>query len=405
MRIGRPRVIGAAAVAAAALLAFPAAATAAGGWPQYGWNARHTFANASESAITPGTVGWLRAGWARTIAPDGVLAATPTVAGGRVFVVVQGGPLVALDARSGARLWSVDGAVVGQPAVEGEHVLACVDGVLHAYGVRAGAPGFTAGRCSGAPAVDGARGFSAAGRLIAWSTADGRRLWRSPTSIALLDQTPTVGYSRVFAGDAGPDNRNIYVFDEATGGMRSVRSAGAGCLAGTPAFLCGYRVMSGSSLVAGNLWFVRFLWCGACADVDGSASLRALAVTSWARPPASEAIRRGWDEISQYWDPSTPPPVAGDRHVFAPMLDGGESAYRLVSAAAEWQTDAVPGTMNATLVPGLAFFDTCGCAVATATGRVLWSSGEPWAAAAPAVAGGIVYWPQGGTLRTYRLPG
>jgi hypothetical protein len=36
---------------------------------------------------------------------------------------------------------------------------------------------------------------------------------------------------------------------------------------------------------------------------------------------------------------------------------------------------------------------------------VLWSSGEPWAAAAPAVAGGIVYWPQGGTLRTYRLPG
>ena len=61
--------------------------------------------------------------------------------------------------------------------------------------------------------------------------------------------------------------------------------------------------------------------------------------------------------------------------------------------------------MNATLVSGVAFFDTCGCAVSTATGRVLWSSGRPWARAAPAVTGGVVYWPQDGALRTYRLPG
>ena len=230
MRVRRAFTIGA--VAAAAVLCVPAAATASGGWPQYGWNARHTFSNPSESAITPATVAHLRPGWARTIATDAFLAATPTVAGGRVFVVVQGGPLVALDARSGARLWSVDGAVVGQPAVEGEHVLACVDGVVHAYGVRGGAARFTAGRCSGAPAVDGARGFSAAGRLIAWSTVDGHRLWRSPTSIALLDQTPTVGYGRVFAGGARPDDRNVYVFDESTGRLAAVRSAGAGCLRG-----------------------------------------------------------------------------------------------------------------------------------------------------------------------------
>ena len=165
---------------------------------------------------------------------------------------------------------------------------------------------------------------------------DGHRIWRSPRAIALLDQTPTVGYGRVFAGGARPDDRNLYAFDEATGRLQSVRRAGAGCLSGTPPFLCGYRVMSGSSLVGGNLWFVRFLWCGACADTDGSASIRALPVTRWAKPPASETLVRGWDEISQYWDPATPPPVIGDRRAFVPTLSAGEAAYRLVAAASEW---------------------------------------------------------------------
>ena len=403
MRCG-PR-IPAAVLATAFVLAAPAAAPAAGGWPQYGWNARHTFANPAEAAITPRTVAALRAGWARTIAPGADLAATPTVAAGMVIVAARGGPLVAFDAASGTRLWAVAGDVAGQPAVAGGHVLACVNGALHAYGIGDGAPSFTAGACTGAPAVDGARGFSAAGRIVAWSTVDGRRLWRSPRGIRLLDQTPTVGYGRVFAGGARPDDRSIYVLDETTGRVLRVRRAGAGCLSGSPPFLCGYRVMSGSSLVGGNLWFVRFLWCGACADVDGSASVRALPVTRWARPPASEALVRGWDEIAQYWDPATPPPVAGDGHVFLPTLDDGEIGYRLVPSAAEWRADAVPGTMNAALVPGVAFFDTCGCAVSTATGRVLWSSGRPWAPAAPAVAGGVVYWPQDGALRTYRLPG
>jgi outer membrane protein assembly factor BamB len=397
--------IAAVVLATASVLAAPAAAPAAGGWPQYGWNARHTFSNPAEAGITPRTVAALRPGWARIIAPSADLTATPTVAAGRVIVAARGGPLVAFDATSGTRLWAVAGDVAGQPAVAGGRVLACVDGVLHAYGLGDGLPRFTAGACRGGPAVDGARGFSAEGRIVAWSTVDGRRLWRSPLGITFLDQTPTVGYGRVFAGGARPDDRNVYVLDEATGRVLKVHRAGAGCLSGTPPFLCGYRVMSGSSLVGGNLWFVRFLWCGACADVDGSASVRAFPVTAWARPPAAEALVHGEDEIAQYWDPATPPPVAGDGHVFLPTLDADEIARRLVPAASEWRTDAVPPTMNATLVPGVAFFDTCGCAVSTASGRVLWSSGRPWAQVAPAVAGGVVYWPQDGALRTYRLPG
>ena len=63
------RVAAAVGVAAVVLLAVPAAGLAADGWPQYGFNARHTFANPAERGITPQTVADLRPGWARTIAP------------------------------------------------------------------------------------------------------------------------------------------------------------------------------------------------------------------------------------------------------------------------------------------------------------------------------------------------
>ena len=396
---------GALLAAVAALVCAPAAAAATGGWTQFGFNARHTFANPAETAITAGTVGRLKPGWTASLGADAYLNTTPTVAGGRVFIVDAGGPLVALDAASGARLWATGPGVVGQPAVVGDRVLACQNGVIHAYGVDHGGLRFTAGACTGAPAVDGTRGFSTAGRIVAWSTVDGHRLWRSPSTITLLDQTPTVGYGRVYLGGAYPQNRNMYVFDEATGRLLNTRSAGAGCLSGTPGWLCGYRVMSGTSIVGGNLWFVRFLWCGACADTDGTADLHWFAVTPSAKPPASEELLRNWDELSQYWDPTTPPPVVGNGHVFVPTTESEnvEAAYRLVASAADWRAAGVPGTMNATLAPGVAFFDTCGCAVSTATGKVLWSSGSPWALAAPAVVGGVVYWPAYNVLHTYRL--
>lgn len=89
--------------------------------------------------------------------------------------------------------------------------------------------------------------------------------------------------------------------------------------------------MSGSAIVGGKLWTVQFQWCGECADIDGSASLRTFAVApgTLRRPPDVQG------ELANFWDAATPPPVVGDGHVFVPNL-AGESAYPLAPWAREW---------------------------------------------------------------------
>lgn len=384
--------------ALAALVLAPAAAGSAGSWPQYGYSARHTFANLSESAITTATVSQLAAGWSHTVAAGAYLANTPTVANGRVFVVAQGGPMVAFDAASGAVLWTTGTGAAGQAAVARGHVFVCLNGIVQALDPRAGTPLFTAGACTGSPAVDGRLGFTAGGVVHAWSTATGRPLWRSQRRINLLDQVPTVGYGKVYAEGAYPrDEHNVYAFDEATGRLVNVRHAGGGCAPGAPPFLCGWYIMAGSSIAGGNLWTVQFQWCAECADIDGEALPRAFSIARGAPTEPS------FEDITNYWDPTTPPPVVGYGHVYVPSLEH-EAAYPIAPGARQWASTAT-STMNLTLAGGVAYFADCGCALSASTGRLLWSSGRQYAAAAPAIAGGVVYWPQGDELRTYRLPG
>jgi outer membrane protein assembly factor BamB len=391
----RPISAAAALFAAAAVLAAPAGASATG-WRQYGFDARHTSTNPAESALTPSTVPRLTPGWARRIAAGAYLLSTPTVAGGRVFVVDQGGPVVAFDAATGRRLWTVSGGGDGQAAVAAGRVFVCLGGVVRALDPRTGAAHFTAGPCAGPPAIDGARGFVYAGAIRAWSTATGRALWRSPRRIALLDQVPTVGDGRVFGEGRGRDRHNVYVFDEATGRLLNVRHAGGGCASEAPPWLCGYDLMAGSAIVGGNLWTVEFQWCAVCADTDGWAYLRAFPIAPGAWTPPDT------NEITNNWDASTPPPVVGFGHAYVPNLSL-EDAYPVRPHARGW-VSGVTATMNVTLAGRVAYFADCGCALATATGRLLWSSGSRWALAAPAIANGVVYWPQGDELRTYRLP-
>ena len=384
-------------VAVAMLAAAPPAAGS--GWTQYGWNARHTFRNPSETAITPATVAHLRPGWVVELGTNGYGATTPTVAGGRVYVAEQDGPLLAFDAATGAQLWSVPGGADGQPAVAGGHVLACIGGIMRGLDPRTGAQAFTAGPCGGSPAVDGRRAFSTTGIVHAWSVATGRSLWHSPRGLALLGQVPTVGYGKVFAEGAARDAHNLYALDEATGRVVNVRHTHGACNPGDP-ISCGRDLMGGSAIAGGKLWTVQFQWCGECADIDGSASLRTFTVAPGALrlPPGTD------DELSNYWDAATPPPVVGDGHVYVPNLTPGESAYAVAPSARAW-TSTVASTMNLSLAGGVAYFSDCGCALATADGRLLWSSGHRYAPAAPAIADGVVYWPQGTEFRTYRLPG
>jgi outer membrane protein assembly factor BamB len=387
------RATAAAVTIAAALASAPGAAAA--GWTQYGFNAQHTFRNPSETALTSSTVTHLRPGWTADLGADAYLATTPTVAGGRVYVVDATGPLVAFDAASGARLWSVQGGATGQPAVAGGHVLACIGGVIRALDPRTGAQVFTAGPCLGSPAVDGGRGFTTAGVVRAWSVTTGRQLWHSPRGPHLADQVPTVGYGKVFAAGALGDARNMYVLDEATGRVLNVRHTARICNSD----VCGWNLIGGSAIVGGKLWTVQFEWCLACADIDGWAYLHTFAVA-----PGHLRLPPETDAISEFANDITGPPVVGDGHVYVPSVSTPEAAYPVAPGAQAWAS-TLTSTMGVTLAGGVAYFADCGCALATADGRLLWSSGSGYSTAAPAVAGGVAYWPQGTVLRTYRLPG
>ncbi len=109
-------------------------------WPQLGGSSTHV-GTVGRSLVPP-----LAMRWATTV--GGHIHAPPVLADGRLFVSVAdygtggGGGMVALDARTGARLWAFRGgaAVHGSPAVErGVVVVASVDGMLRGLDAATGA--------------------------------------------------------------------------------------------------------------------------------------------------------------------------------------------------------------------------------------------------------------------------
>jgi hypothetical protein len=84
-------------------------------------------------------------------------------------------------------------------------------------------------------------------------------------------------------------------------------------------------------------------------------------------------------------------------------------AYPLTSGATGWDAGLGSDAPTVTLAGGVVYPDQCGCALAAATGKVLWTAPDAWIDGAPALAGGVVYLteqrPDGTTLvRTFHLP-
>jgi outer membrane protein assembly factor BamB len=71
-------------------------------WPMYGRDLQHTFSN-SASQITPGNVASLKLAW--TFPTSDAISASPTVAGGVLYVGAWDGFFYALDARTGSMKW------------------------------------------------------------------------------------------------------------------------------------------------------------------------------------------------------------------------------------------------------------------------------------------------------------
>ena len=178
-----------AATAPSRAIALPAPAANAD-WAQPGGNAGrnagHVAASPSPAIVWRGSVGGGDGGAAKIVSP-------PVIAGGRVYALDAGATVSALDASSGARVWSTDltpenegtaDGFGGGVAVEGGRVFVSNGfGNLHALDAGTGAVAWTAplgAPSRAAPVVAGGRVFAVTrdNRVVAVDAASGEEAWR-----------------------------------------------------------------------------------------------------------------------------------------------------------------------------------------------------------------------------------
>lgn len=121
------------------------ASAAAGDWYQFHGNAGLTGFNPSETTLGVANVATLTQSWSDPISTSGETAgvpASPAVVGGVVYIVGNDGTLAALNATSGATVWSRNiGAFGGlSPAVSQGRVIVEAGGVLMAFRATTGHP-------------------------------------------------------------------------------------------------------------------------------------------------------------------------------------------------------------------------------------------------------------------------
>ncbi|MCX7805861.1 MAG: PQQ-binding-like beta-propeller repeat protein [Planctomycetota bacterium] len=131
------------------------------------------------------------------------ISATAAIADGRIFVSVEGGSLLALDATSGRRLWlyRAGASLETAPCLAGGRLFAgASDGTLHAVDAGDGSKLWTfkaGGEIKSHPVVCGSAVLfgSYDNRLYCLSAADGRELWKIETD-APVHCGPCVADSR-----------------------------------------------------------------------------------------------------------------------------------------------------------------------------------------------------------------
>ena len=211
------------------------------------------------AALSTATPAW-------TFSGDSAMWAGPRFADGRVFVGTLAGTIVALDAESGARLWSfhAGGPVRSRPTVSGDAVYVLADdAVLYRLDAASGAPAWQA-RLASQPVtrypprdprakfdrftadvtVVGDRLFVGTydGRVMALAAGDGRVLWEFQTGDAVL-AAPAIEGGRVYAGSY---DHCVYALD-AAGGKLLWKQDTRGRVVSTPA-IAGERVVIGNRI-------------------------------------------------------------------------------------------------------------------------------------------------------------
>ncbi len=185
----------------------------------FGFDATHTHFNPYEHILTPANIARLAPAW--TYPAVGVIASSPAVADGIVYVGSDDKSLYALDARSGKQLWSfaTGGAIFSSPAVaNGIVYIGSDDKSLYALDARPGSKLWsfaTGGGIFSSPAV--ANGIVYVGSLdhslYALDARSGKQLWSFATGDRIFS-SPTVANGIVYIGS---EDNALYTLDAHSG--------------------------------------------------------------------------------------------------------------------------------------------------------------------------------------------
>jgi outer membrane protein assembly factor BamB len=168
--------------------------------------------NPYETVLNVNNVGRLQLKWSYA---TGNAIAAPAVANGVVYVGSD--QLYALNASTGALLWSYAIGVGGAPAVANGVVYVC-SGNVYALNASTGALLWKVGSCVFSPAVANGVVYvgSPDGNVYALDAKTGTKLWSFPTGGFVYSCSPAVANGVVYVGS---QDGNLYAIDATTGAL------------------------------------------------------------------------------------------------------------------------------------------------------------------------------------------
>jgi outer membrane protein assembly factor BamB len=354
-----------------------------GEWDQFRFGTRHLGWNPVESILSPSTVGGLVKRWSTSI-PDTIFTSA-AVANGRVYVGTLGGRLVALDASTGAVLWSHPPDALAGDTVWTSPAIA--DGVVY----------FAANRPWAV--------------IYALDAATGQPLWTESPTLSIIISSPVVHEGVVYLAF---NDHKVIALDAATGATKWTADAGSGMYA-SPAVAEGrlYVTVHNRGLLALDVLTGAQLWL---APMNGP---------QWSSPAAGKGIvyvgSRDDERVfafnaatgAQVW--SAPlgdwvhtSPAFANGILYGGANDGRLYAFDAFTGAPRWSRLLTPtgGIFSGPTVANGVVYATTGQgdgklhALDAATGQPLFSafvgdgdqSGDgEWVNASPTVANGVVY--------------
>jgi outer membrane protein assembly factor BamB len=332
-------------------------------WAQFYFTPDHDGLNPYENVLNPRTVRSLQLEWSFATGHGGVIS-SPAVVSGVVYVGSFDNNVYALDARTGAKLWSytTGAGVYSSPAVaDGVVYVGSFDNNVYALDARTGAKlwSYTTGRIvESSPAV--ADGVVYVGsyddNVYALNARTGAKLWNYATGYPVTG-SPAVANGVVYAGS---NDGNLYALNAHTGAKLWSYFAG-GYDVGTPTVGDGivYAVVA-EEIFAVNAITGTLLWTYTTGSVvRGSATV------------ARGVVYVGSDDSNVY------------------AFDA-QTGAKLWSHTTGGEVETAPAVANGVVYVGA--FDNNVYALKARNGALLWTylTGD-WVQSSPAIVNGVIY--------------